>query len=197
MRLGAASPPGTRLAWSVAAASTTTGATCRCRPPARFDRKSEQYLCAALLRHGKAVASDGTVGLLSRLLPLVRGAFPRARILVRLDGSSRCGATAPHAPPEAARSRSLMVQVSTPSGIFPRKTVIVPTPGVAEHRGRDVPIAVLAQRLRHLDELAEEDAEVDSPEEVQVGIGAQHSHPSARRLQREHPPGWHSPPRNR
>ena len=51
-----------------------------------FDRESEQYLCAALLRHGKAVASEGTVGLLSRLLPLLRRAFPRARILVRLDG---------------------------------------------------------------------------------------------------------------
>ena len=38
------------------------------------------------MRHGKAVASDGTVGLLSRLLPLLRRAFPRARILVRLDG---------------------------------------------------------------------------------------------------------------
>ena len=43
-------------------------------------------LCAALLRHGKAVASEGTVGLLSRLLPLLRKAFPRARFLVRLDG---------------------------------------------------------------------------------------------------------------
>ena len=85
----------------------------------RFDRKSEQYLCAGLLRHGKAVASDGTVGLLSRLLPLLRGAFPRVRILVRLDGSSRCGAAAPHAPPEAVRSPSLMVQVSTPSGYSP------------------------------------------------------------------------------
>ena len=51
-----------------------------------FDRESEQYLCAALLRHGKAVASEGTVGLLSRLLPLLRKAFPRARFLVRLDG---------------------------------------------------------------------------------------------------------------
>ena len=51
-----------------------------------FDRESEQYLCAALLRHGKAVASEGTVGLLSRLLPRLRRAFPRARILVRLDG---------------------------------------------------------------------------------------------------------------
>ena len=39
-----------------------------------FDRESEQYLCAALLRHGKAVASEGTVGLLSRLLPLLRKA---------------------------------------------------------------------------------------------------------------------------
>ena len=51
-----------------------------------FDRESEQYLCAALLRHGKAVGSQGAVGLLSRLLPLLRCAFPRARFLVRLDG---------------------------------------------------------------------------------------------------------------
>lgn len=55
----------------------------------RFDRESERYLCAALPRHGKAVASDGTVGLLSRLLPLVCRAFPPARILVRLDGGLR------------------------------------------------------------------------------------------------------------
>ncbi len=48
--------------------------------------RSEQYLCAALLRHGKAVASKGTVGLLSRLLPLLRRAFPRAHFRVRLDG---------------------------------------------------------------------------------------------------------------
>ena len=39
---------------------------------------------AAAARQGGR--SDGTVGLLSRLLPLVRRAFPRARILVRLDG---------------------------------------------------------------------------------------------------------------
>ena len=51
-----------------------------------FDREAEQYLCAAVLRLGKAVAADGTLGLLSRLLPLLRAAFPRARFLVRLDG---------------------------------------------------------------------------------------------------------------
>ena len=51
-----------------------------------FDRAAEQYLCAAVLRPGKAVAADGTLGLLSRLLPLLRAAFPRARFLVRLDG---------------------------------------------------------------------------------------------------------------
>ena len=34
----------------------------------------------------KAVAADGTLGLLCRLLPLLRAAFPRARFLVRLDG---------------------------------------------------------------------------------------------------------------
>ena len=51
-----------------------------------FDREVEQYLCAAVLRPGKAVASDGAIGLLRRLLPLLRAAFPRVRFLVRLDG---------------------------------------------------------------------------------------------------------------
>ena len=51
-----------------------------------FDREAEQYLCAAVLRPGKAVAADGTLGLLCRLLPLLRAAFPQARFLVRLDG---------------------------------------------------------------------------------------------------------------
>ena len=41
-----------------------------------FGREAEQYLCAAVLRSGKAVASDGAVALLSRLLPLLRCAFP-------------------------------------------------------------------------------------------------------------------------
>ena len=36
---------------------------------------------AAVLRHGKAVASEGGVALLARLLPLLRCAFPRARFL--------------------------------------------------------------------------------------------------------------------
>ena len=36
-------------------------------------RGFEQYLCAAVLRPGKAVAADGTLGLLSRLLPLYAG----------------------------------------------------------------------------------------------------------------------------
>ena len=51
-----------------------------------FDREAEQYVCAAVLRSGKAVAAEGTLGLLCRLLPLLRAAFPRARFLVRLDG---------------------------------------------------------------------------------------------------------------
>ena len=46
-----------------------------------FGREAEQYLCAAVLRSGKAVASEGAVALLSRLLPLLRCAFPRARFL--------------------------------------------------------------------------------------------------------------------
>ncbi len=51
-----------------------------------FDREAEQYLCAAVLRPGTAQASDGTLGVLCRLLALLRSAFPEARFLVRLDG---------------------------------------------------------------------------------------------------------------
>ena len=51
-----------------------------------FNDEREQYLCAAVLRSGKAVAADGTLSLLCRLLPMLRAAFPSTRFLVRLDG---------------------------------------------------------------------------------------------------------------
>jgi len=51
-----------------------------------FDDESEQYLCAAMLRPGSAPATRGALGLLRRLLALLRIAFPKARFLVRLDG---------------------------------------------------------------------------------------------------------------
>ena len=51
-----------------------------------FDREAEQYLCAAVLRPRNVPASRGAVGVLARLLSLLRCAFPRARLLVRLDG---------------------------------------------------------------------------------------------------------------
>jgi len=51
-----------------------------------FNDEREQYLCAALLRPGNAPATRGTLGLLRRLLPLLRLTFPTARFLVRLDG---------------------------------------------------------------------------------------------------------------
>jgi len=51
-----------------------------------FDGEAEQYLCAAVLRPGNAPATRGAVGVLRRLLALLRMAFPRARFLVRLDG---------------------------------------------------------------------------------------------------------------
>ena len=56
-----------------------------------FDREAEQYLCAAVLRPGKAVAAEETLGLLCRLLPLLRAAFPRARcgVSARLRNGNR------------------------------------------------------------------------------------------------------------
>ena len=51
-----------------------------------FNDESEQYLCAALLRPGNAPAAAGAVGLLRRLIDMVRITFPPARLFVRLDG---------------------------------------------------------------------------------------------------------------
>ncbi len=51
-----------------------------------FNHEAEQYLVAALLRPGTAGATDGTPGLLGRLIPSLRDLFPGARIRVRLDG---------------------------------------------------------------------------------------------------------------
>jgi hypothetical protein len=51
-----------------------------------FDDEAEQYLCAGVLRPGNAPTTRGALGVLRRLLVLLRIAFPRARFLVRLDG---------------------------------------------------------------------------------------------------------------
>lgn len=51
-----------------------------------FNEEPDQYLFAYVLRPGNATAAVGAIGLLSRLLPRLRAAFPRARLRVRLDG---------------------------------------------------------------------------------------------------------------
>jgi len=52
----------------------------------QFDKESEMFALAAVLRPGNATAKVGAIGLLRRLLALLRKAFPEARIRVRLDG---------------------------------------------------------------------------------------------------------------
>jgi hypothetical protein len=51
-----------------------------------FDREPEQYLFTYVLRPGNAPATRGAIGILRRVLERLRKAFPRARVLVRLDG---------------------------------------------------------------------------------------------------------------
>jgi hypothetical protein len=51
-----------------------------------FNDEAEQYLCAAVLRPGNVTATAGAVGILRRLMRLIRSSFPKARIRVRLDG---------------------------------------------------------------------------------------------------------------
>ena len=55
-----------------------------------FNHEPEQYLCAAVLRSGTPPATQGALGILRRLVPLLRTAFPKARVRVRLDGGYAC-----------------------------------------------------------------------------------------------------------
>lgn len=50
-----------------------------------FDDEPDQYLVAAVLRPGNSPDKRGSLGVLSRLLPRLRVAFPKARFRVRLD----------------------------------------------------------------------------------------------------------------
>jgi len=51
-----------------------------------FNEEADQYLCAAVLRPGNVTAAVGAVGLLRRLVRMIRGYFPGVTIRVRLDG---------------------------------------------------------------------------------------------------------------
>jgi hypothetical protein len=51
-----------------------------------FNDEAEQYLCAAVLRPGNVAATVGAVGILRRLLWLIRHVLPGVCLRVRLDG---------------------------------------------------------------------------------------------------------------
>ncbi|MGH8326298.1 MAG: IS1380 family transposase, partial [Steroidobacteraceae bacterium] len=51
-----------------------------------FNREPEQYLFCYVLRPGNAPAKQGAIGILERVIERLRAAFPKAQILVRLDG---------------------------------------------------------------------------------------------------------------
>jgi hypothetical protein len=51
-----------------------------------FNDETDQYLCAAVLRPGNVTAAAGAVGILRRLIALIRSSFSKVRIRVRLDG---------------------------------------------------------------------------------------------------------------
>ncbi len=51
-----------------------------------FDKEPDQYLFGYVLRAGNAPAKQGAIGILDRMIERLRSGFPKARILVRLDG---------------------------------------------------------------------------------------------------------------
>lgn len=52
----------------------------------RFNSEADQYLFCYVLRPGNAPAKQGAIGILERVIERLRATFPKARILVRLDG---------------------------------------------------------------------------------------------------------------
>ena len=56
-----------------------------------FNHEPEQYLFSYVLRAGNAPAKRGAIGILRRLLERLRVAFPRAHVLIRLDGGFAAG----------------------------------------------------------------------------------------------------------
>jgi hypothetical protein len=52
----------------------------------QFNKEKKQYLLCSVLRPGNACAHDGFVGIAGRIIEQVRAMFPKARIIVRLDG---------------------------------------------------------------------------------------------------------------
>ncbi len=51
-----------------------------------FDKEPDQYLFCYVLRAGNSPAKQGAIGILDRMIERLRSVFPKARILVRLDG---------------------------------------------------------------------------------------------------------------
>jgi hypothetical protein len=56
----------------------------------KFDDEPEQYLFTYVLRPGNAPAKLGALGILRRIVEQLSDAFPKAEILVRLDGGFAC-----------------------------------------------------------------------------------------------------------
>lgn len=53
----------------------------------QFDHEPDQYQVAPVLRPGNAKGSLGAIGILKRLVPRLREAFPNAQIYARMDGA--------------------------------------------------------------------------------------------------------------
>ena len=52
----------------------------------QFNKEKKQHLLCSVLRPGNACAQEGVVAIARRIIEHVRALFPKARILVRLDG---------------------------------------------------------------------------------------------------------------
>jgi hypothetical protein len=103
-----------------------------------FDGEPDQYVVASVLRPGNAPDKRGAISVLSRLLPLLREAFPQATLAVRFDA----GFCAPEIIDYVARERLAYAIAFPANAVLDRASAILmgevrffaTKTGITEHR---------------------------------------------------------------
>jgi hypothetical protein len=103
-----------------------------------FDGEPDQYVVASVLRPGNAPDKRGAISVLSRLLPLLREAFPQANLAVRFDA----GFCAPEIIDYVARERLAYAIAFPANAVLDRASAILmgevrffaTKTGITEHR---------------------------------------------------------------
>jgi len=124
-----------------------------------FNEEPEQYLIAYVLRPGNVGAAVGALGILARLVPRLRAAFPRARLRVRLDGGFAAPQIFAFLERESGETEHLYKECRYAAGTWDQPRRVIIKAEVVRHPGRKPKnnprfvVTNLKQSPRHLYEV--------------------------------------------